>query len=193
MYCTIGSLIFKGTTSGVFQIYHGKSHDFLWNNWIFHGKSCDFLWHIWIFHGKSHDFHWAKKIIDMIYLPERKIGRSESCEPTSPVNYKDCASRPYLSYRNLQTSVGHVVAMVRSSYSMPTRCVYHMVYIPGGHGIGDLYPTSWAYQRHRQDNIFHTAPTAGQYGIYCCPYCLKEQTISAERASSPKFLNVVQC
>ena len=25
--CTIGSLIFKGTTSGVFQIYHGKSHD----------------------------------------------------------------------------------------------------------------------------------------------------------------------
>ena len=30
-----------------------------------------------------------------------------------------------------------------------------------------LYPTPWAYQRHRQDNIFHTAPTAGQYGIYC--------------------------
>ena len=30
--CTIGSLIFKGTASGVFQIYHGKSHDFLWNN-----------------------------------------------------------------------------------------------------------------------------------------------------------------
>ena len=30
--CTIGSLIFKGTASGIFQIYHGKSHDFLWNN-----------------------------------------------------------------------------------------------------------------------------------------------------------------
>ena len=30
-----------------------------------------------------------------------------------------------------------------------------------------LYPTSWAYQRHRQDNTFHTASTAGQYGIYC--------------------------
>ena len=25
--CTIGSLIFKGTASGIFQIYHGKSHD----------------------------------------------------------------------------------------------------------------------------------------------------------------------
>ena len=94
--CIIGSLIFKGTASGVFQIYHGKSHDFLWNNWIFQGKSCDFLWYIWIFHRKSHDSHWAKKIIEMIYLPERKIGRGESCESTLPVNYDECASRPYL-------------------------------------------------------------------------------------------------
>ena len=117
MVCTIGSLIFKGTASGVFQIYHGKSHDFLWNN---HGLSCDFLWYILIFHGKSHDSHWAKKIIEMIYLPERKKGRGESCESTSPVNYKECASRPYLSYRNLQTSVGPVVAMVQVSYTMPT-------------------------------------------------------------------------
>ena len=118
--CTIGSHIFKGTASGVFQIYHGKSHDFLWNNWIFHGKSCDFLWYIWIFYGKSHDSHWAKKIIEMIYLPERKIGRRESCESTSPVNCKVCASRPYLSYRILQTSVGLVVAMVQVSYTMTT-------------------------------------------------------------------------
>ena len=65
-----------------------------------------------------------KKIIEMIYLPERKTGRGESCESTSPVNYKECASRPYLSYRNLQTSVGivvaMVVAMVQVSYTMPT-------------------------------------------------------------------------
>ena len=61
-----------------------------------------------------------KKIIEMIYLPERKIRRGESCESTSPVNYKECASRPYLSYRNLQTSVGIVVAMVQVSYTMPT-------------------------------------------------------------------------
>ena len=44
-----------------------------------------------------------KKTIEMIYLQER---RGESCESTSPVNYKECASCPYLSYRNLQTSVG---------------------------------------------------------------------------------------
>ena len=73
-----------------------------------------------IFHGKSHDSYWAKMIIEMIYLSERKIGRGESCESTSPVKYKECASRPYLSYRNLQTSVGFVVAMVQVSYTMPT-------------------------------------------------------------------------
>ena len=58
-----------------------------------------------------------KKIIEMIYLPERKIGRGES---TSSGSYEECASRPYLSYRNLQTSVGMVVAMVQVSYTMPT-------------------------------------------------------------------------
>ena len=111
------------TFHGISEIHHwwclenkatnyGKSHDFLWNNWIFHGKSCDFLWYIWIFHKKSHDSHWAKKIIEMIYLPERKIGRGESCESTSPANYEECASHPYLSFRNLQTSVGLVVGMV---------------------------------------------------------------------------------
>ena len=47
-----------------------------------------------------------KKTIEMVYLPERTQRRGESCESTSPVYYKDCASRPYLSYRNLQTSVG---------------------------------------------------------------------------------------
>ena len=113
----------KGSGLGMRLIYHEKSHDFLWNNWIFHGKSCDFLWYIWIFHGKSHDSHWAKKIIEMIYLPERKIERGETCELTSPVSYKECASRPYLSYRNLKTSVGFVVAMVRIRYTMPTRGV----------------------------------------------------------------------
>ena len=61
-----------------------------------------------------------KKIIEMIYLAERKIGKGESCESTSPVNYKECTSRPYLSYRNLQTSVGIVVAMIQVSYTMPT-------------------------------------------------------------------------
>ena len=54
------------------------------------------------------------------YLPERKIGRGESCESTSLVNYNECASRPYLSYRYLQTSVGLVVAMIQVSYTMPT-------------------------------------------------------------------------
>ena len=38
----------------------------------------------------------------------RKIGRGESCESTSPVNYKECAS------------VGLVVAMIQVSYTMPT-------------------------------------------------------------------------
>ena len=59
-------------------------------------------------------------ILEMIYLPERKIGRSDSCESTSPVNYEECAICPYLSYRNLQTSVGIVVAMIQVSYTMPT-------------------------------------------------------------------------
>ena len=52
---------------------------------------------------ESHDSHRTKKTIEMIYLPER---RGESCESTSPVNYQECASRPYLSYRNPRTSVG---------------------------------------------------------------------------------------
>ena len=61
----------------------------------------------------------------VIYLPVRKI-RSESCELTSPVSYQGCASRPYLSYRNLQTSVGLVVAMIQVSYTMPTCGVSRM-------------------------------------------------------------------
>ena len=62
-----------------------------------------------------------KKTIEMIYLPER---RGETCKSTSPVNYEECASRPYLSHRKLHTSVGivvaMVVAMVQVSYTMPT-------------------------------------------------------------------------
>ena len=53
---------------------------------------------------KSHDSHRTKKD-HRNDLPSQER-RGESCESTSPVNYKECASRPYLSYRNLQTSVG---------------------------------------------------------------------------------------
>ena len=114
--CTIGSLIFKGTASGIFQIFHGKSHDFLWYIWIFHRKSCG----ITRYFTGSHMTPTGQKDRRNDLPSREKIGRGESCESTSPVNYEECASRPYLSYRNLQTSVGLVVAMVKVSYTMPT-------------------------------------------------------------------------
>ena len=83
---------FKGAARGVFQLYHGNAgfpveylaipQEILWSHMTPTGQ---------------------KKTIKIIYLPER---RGESCESTSPVNYKEYASRPYLSYINLQTSVG---------------------------------------------------------------------------------------
>ena len=54
-----------------------------------------------------------------LYLQER---RGESCESTSPVNYKECASRPYLSFRNLY----------RHQWACGASCI---LYTTGRHGI----------------------------------------------------------
>ena len=75
-----------------------------------------------------------KKTIEMVYLQER---RGESCESTSPVNYKECASRPYLSYRNLQTSVGLWLPWYKSV--IPCLLVVYHEYTTSRHGITYTY------------------------------------------------------
>ena len=60
---------------------------------------------------------------------KEKIGRSENSESTSQANYEECASHPYVSYRNLQTSMGLGVAMVvQVGYTMPTSwCIMNIL------------------------------------------------------------------
>ena len=108
----------------------------------------------------------------MINLPERKIGRGVSCESTSPVNYEEFASRPYLSYRNQQTSVGIVVVMEQVSYTMPTcgvSWIHSAITInPSGNALGiNSYCLvySWYTTGRHGITLYLYHETVGQNGI----------------------------
>ena len=77
---------------------------------------------------ESNDSHRAKKDHRNDLPTER---RGESCESTSPADYKECASRPYLSYRNLQTSVGLWLPWYKSVIP----CLLVVYSTTGRHGI----------------------------------------------------------